>query len=201
LQHRALVLNRAWQPVNIVGVRRAVSLLFQGRASVVFGTDGGSYSVLGAAEWIEFSGRNPEPESSIRSVNLALRMPDVLLLTEFERMPRHEVRFCRRNVYLRDGFRCQYCGRVFDERELTLDHVVPRDRGGKTSWENIATACVRCNARKANRLPHQAGMVLRKTPARPKWRAFLSVVAAQEEARPWLPFLGGGGGSTGSASL
>jgi 5-methylcytosine-specific restriction endonuclease McrA len=171
-------------------VRRAITLLFQGHASAIFEAIGGGHSVLSMEEWMEFSANNPEPGNSVRSVRIALRVPPVLLLTGFDRMPRHEVRFCRRNVYLRDTFRCQYCGRVFDERELTLDHVVPRDRGGKTNWENIVTACSRCNSRKANRLPNQAGMVLRKMPARPKWRTFLTSMAGQEEALPWLPFLG-----------
>jgi 5-methylcytosine-specific restriction endonuclease McrA len=191
MQQRVLVLNRVWQPVNIIGVRRAITLLFQGHANAIFETPGsGGHSVLNMEEWIEFSAKNPAPGHSVRSVRLALRLPPVLLLTGFDRMPRHEVRFCRRNVYLRDNFHCQYCGREFDERELTLDHVVPRDRGGKTNWENIVTACSRCNSRKANRLPHQAGMVLRKMPARPRWRAFLATMAGQEEALPWLPFLG-----------
>ncbi|MDR0534958.1 MAG: HNH endonuclease [Puniceicoccales bacterium] len=200
LQQRVLVLNRAWQPVNIVGVRRAVSMLFQGIANAVFempgqgdsGDPSGSYAVLDIEGWFAFSKEHPDFDSSrmLRSVRLALRLPHVVLLTQFERLPRRDVRFCRRNVYLRDGFRCQYCGGVFDERELTLDHVIPRDRGGRTAWENIVTACARCNARKSDRLPAQAGMVLRQPPARPKWHAFLSVLATREEARPWLPFIG-----------
>ncbi|MDR1497600.1 MAG: HNH endonuclease [Puniceicoccales bacterium] len=190
LQHRALVLNQAWQPVNIVGVRRAFSLLFQGHAKAIFPVPDGSYSVLNVEEWMEFSQKNPDPSHSLRSVNLALLAPPVLLLTSYDRVPRREVRFCRRNVYLRDAYRCQYCGRKFSESELTLDHVVPRDRNGKTNWENIVTACARCNARKANRLPHQAGMVLRRAPTRPRWQSFMSILAMDADASPWHPFLG-----------
>jgi 5-methylcytosine-specific restriction endonuclease McrA len=190
LENRVLVLNRAWQPVNIIGVRRAITLLFQNHAQVIFTDADGGHRALNPEEWMTFSEENPDPEHSIRTVRLALRTPSVLLLTSYDRVPRREVRFCRRNVYLRDGCHCQYCGRPFEESELTLDHVVPRERGGKTNWENIVTACVRCNARKANRLPHQAGMVLRKIPARPKWRAFMGVLADLDDASPWHPFLG-----------
>lgn len=184
------MLNRAWQPVNIVGVRRAITLLFQDHARVIFTDPEEGHKLMDAGEWIEYSQEHPAPERSIRTVRLALRVPSVLLLSVYDRIPRREVRFCRRNVYLRDGCCCQYCGRPFDEGELTLDHVVPRERGGKTNWENIVTACARCNAHKANRLPHQAGMVLRKVPARPKWRNFMSVMAEMEDASPWRPFLG-----------
>lgn len=190
LENRVLVLNRGWQPVNIVGVRRAIALLFQGHAQVIFSDPAGGHRVLDAAEWIAFSQEHPAPERSIHTVRLALRMPPVLLLTAYDRVPKRGIRFCRRNVYLRDGHRCQYCGQDFHVAELTLDHVVPRERGGKTSWENIVTACTRCNARKANRLPQQAGMVLRKIPARPKWGPFLASMLEPDEAGQWGPFIG-----------
>ncbi|MDR2512793.1 MAG: HNH endonuclease [Puniceicoccales bacterium] len=190
LQNRVLVLNRAWQPVNIVGVRRAIALIFQEHAQVIFAGSDGEHLVLDTAAWMAFSQKNPAPADCIRTVRLALRTPSVILLTAYDRVPRCEVHFSRRNVYLRDGFRCQYCGRVFDVRELTLDHVVPQDRGGKTNWENIVTACVRCNAHKANRLPHQAGVSLRRVPCRPKWRSFIAAFASLADAKSWKPFLG-----------
>jgi 5-methylcytosine-specific restriction endonuclease McrA len=189
MKQRVLVLNRAWQPVNIVGMRRAINLLFQEHAQVIH-ADASGHRVMPLAEWLAFSEKHPDPANSIRAVRLAVLAPSVLLLTEYDRLPRREVRFSRRNVYLRDAHRCQYCGRVFEVAELTLDHVVPREKGGKTNWENIVTACSRCNAKKANRLPNLAGMVLRKLPARPKWRAFLTAFAGEEEAAPWLPFIG-----------
>jgi 5-methylcytosine-specific restriction endonuclease McrA len=194
LGFRVLVLNRAWHPVNIVGVRRAFTLLFQEHAQAIFtgSADGGNHRVMGVDEWIAFSTTHPAPARCVHTARMALRVPSVLLLMVYDRVPRREVRFCRRNVYLRDGCRCQYCGRIFDEGELTLDHVVPRERGGRTNWENIVTACVRCNARKANRLPHQAGMHLRKPPVRPKWRAFMATMAGKDDFEEWQPFLGGG---------
>jgi 5-methylcytosine-specific restriction endonuclease McrA len=96
----------------------------------------------------------------------------------------------RRNVFERDRYRCQYCGRVYPESKLNLDHVIPRDRGGRTSWENLVTSCIDCNSRKANRLPHQAGLSLRRQPLRPKHRPFLSVLHRTGSREAWKPFLG-----------
>lgn len=188
-EHRILVLNRLWQPVNIIGVLRAMSLLFRGRASAIH-ADASGHRVLCAEEWVKFSLEAPPPATeSIRSPRLLLRVPRVLLLGAYDRVPRREIRFSRRNVYLRDQNTCQYCGRIFREEELNLDHVVPRDTGGKSNWENIVTACVRCNSRKANRLPEQAGMSLRRVPAKPKWRLVVASSLSAEEVEAWKEFL------------
>ena len=187
--HRVLVLNRLWQPVNIVGTLRAMSLLFRGRASVVHSDESG-HRIFAAAEWVTYSLAVPPPAAeAVRSPCIVLRMPRVVLLGAYDRVPRREIRFSRRNVYLRDAHTCQYCGRVFREEELNLDHVVPRDVGGKTNWENIVTACVRCNSRKANRLPEQAGMSLRRPPVKPKWRLVVASSLAPEEQVAWKEFL------------
>jgi 5-methylcytosine-specific restriction endonuclease McrA len=187
--HRVLVLNRLWQPVNIVGLLRAMSLLFRGRAAVVHAEDD-QHRLFGAAEWIDFSTRLPPPAGeAVRSPCIVLRVPRVLLLNAYDRVPRREIRFGRRNVYLRDEHTCQYCGRQFRDEELNLDHVVPRDVGGKTNWENNVTACVRCNSRKANRLPEQAGMTLRRVPAKPKWRLVVASALSPEELAAWGTFL------------
>lgn len=189
LEQRVLVLNRLWQPVNIVGVLRAMSLLFRGRASAIH-ADPAGHRVLCADEWLRFSHESPPPDhEAIRCPSVLLRIPRVLLLGEYDRVPRREIRFSRRNVYLRDSNICQYCGRLFRDEELNLDHVVPRDSGGKTNWENIVTACVRCNSRKANRLPEQAGMTLRRAPAKPKWRLVVASSLSADEVESWKEFL------------
>ena len=190
LDQRVLVLNRLWQPVNIVGVLRAMSLLFRGRASAIYSDPVTGHRVLSAGEWLKFSAESPPPAAeSVRSPCIVLRVPRVLLLGEYDRVPRREIRFSRRNVYLRDANTCQYCGRTFRDEELNLDHVVPRDVGGKTNWENIVTACVRCNSRKANRLPEQACMTLRRAPAKPKWRLVVASSLSADEVEAWKEFL------------
>ncbi len=194
LSHRVLVLNRLWQAVYIVGVRRAFSLLVQDHAQVIDPTEG-NFQILSAEEWIEFSLENPpaEDERAVHTIQMRLRVPSVLLLRYFDRVPTKEVKFNRYNVFERDGYRCQYCGKVFHPRDLNLDHVIPRVQGGRTSWENVVTSCIRCNTRKANRLPHQAGMHLIRKPARPKWRPFINSVLDEEAAieREWQHFLAG----------
>ena len=188
---RVLVLNRVWQPVNIIGARRAVALLFQDNAQVIH-PSGGNYEILSVDEWVERSvSAPPAPgEPSLRSIRLNLRLPLILLLREFDRVPIQDTKLNRKNIFERDGYRCQYCGEVHPEAKLNLDHVIPRDRGGRTSWENLVTSCIACNSRKANRLPHQAGLSLRRRPLRPKHRPFLSVLHRSGSREAWKPFIG-----------
>jgi 5-methylcytosine-specific restriction endonuclease McrA len=189
LDQRVLVLNRLWQPVNIVGLRRALNLVFRGRASILH-LDEGDHRVFPAEAWLEYSRRCPPSEDiAIRTPRIHLVPPRVVLLGEYDRVPRRDIRFNRRNVYLRDSHSCQYCGRRYPEEELNLDHVVPRDRGGVTTWENIVTACIRCNARKGNRLPAQASMELRRAPQRPKWRMLMAASLTADEHLLWKDFL------------
>jgi 5-methylcytosine-specific restriction endonuclease McrA len=100
-----------------------------------------------------------------------------------------EVKFTRESLFERDNYCCQYCNKTFDPKKLNMDHVIPRDRGGKTSWENIVTSCISCNSRKANRLPHQADMHLIRKPERPRWRPFISSLIGQDYDREWDHFL------------
>jgi len=107
----------------------------------------------------------------------------------FDRLPHKEVKFTRHNIFERDRNTCQYCAKHFDRRELNLDHIIPRDRGGATTWENIVCACIPCNTRKANRTPTEAGMHLIKKPKRPKWRPFVNVTIGAVAHDSWKHFL------------
>jgi 5-methylcytosine-specific restriction endonuclease McrA len=111
------------------------------------------------------------------------------LLFLYDRMPKKEVKFTRHNIFERDKNTCQYCGKVFDRSELNLDHVVPRDRGGPTSWENIVCSCIACNTRKSNRTPFEAGMNLVRKPKRPKWRPFVQVNFTLHRHDSWRHFV------------
>ncbi len=188
--HRVLVLNRLWQAVNIVGVKRAFGLLFQDHARVIHSEEE-NYHVFDSEEWVEFSmSRTSDNGSScMRTVRFRVLVPKVLLLSHYDRLPVKEIKFTRRSIFQRDHFVCQYCGRRFADYQLNLDHVIPRDRGGQTSWENVVSSCLRCNARKANRLPHEAGMRLRRKPRRPQWRPFVSVAAGDGVEESWRHFI------------
>jgi Restriction endonuclease len=133
-----------------------------------------------------------EPEDSeayVQTVRMRIRVPKVLLLREYDKLPGHEVRFSRETLFERDNYRCQYCGNNFEPEDLNMDHVIPRDKGGRTSWENIVTSCIKCNSRKANRLPHQANMHLIKKPERPRWRPFISSLIDQDYDSDWDHFI------------
>ncbi len=188
LNQNVLVLNRLWQAVNICTVRRALTLLFEGQAQVVFGGDGGDYQTFSFPQWRNFSEQEPHPES-IHTISFRLRVPRVILLVMFDRLPKKEVKFTRHNIFERDKNTCQYCGKVFERKDLNLDHVVPRDRGGPTTWENIVCSCVPCNTRKANRTPNEARMYLVRKPKRPKWRPFVQVNLGFNHHDSWKQFL------------
>ncbi|MBW1981693.1 MAG: HNH endonuclease [Deltaproteobacteria bacterium] len=149
---RVLLLNASYEPLRVITWKRAVTLL-----------------TLGKVEVLETY------EREVRSVTLTLRLPAVVRLLRLVRFRDHTIRFCRQNIYIRDRYRCQYCGRSFAEEELTYDHVVPRSMGGSTAWDNIVTCCLTCNKRKGGRTPRQAGMRLIRTPKRPSWHPILMI--------------------------
>jgi 5-methylcytosine-specific restriction endonuclease McrA len=188
LNQHVLVLNRLWQAVNICTVRRALTLLFEGRAQVVFSTPDGAFQTFNFSQWQDFSEQQPDPES-IHGISFKIRIPRVILLAVFDRLPKKEVKFTRHNIFERDRNTCQYCGRVFERKDLNLDHVIPRDRGGPTSWENIVCSCIECNTLKANRTPLEAGMHLIRKPKRPKWRPFVQICVSFDRHDSWKHFL------------
>jgi 5-methylcytosine-specific restriction endonuclease McrA len=188
LNQHVLVLNRLWQAVSICTTRRALTLLFAGHAQVVLGDQDGSFQTFSFNEWQDFSQREPHPEC-IHTVSFKIRVPRVILLVMFDRLPKKEVKFTRHNIFERDRNTCQYCGEVFDRKDLNLDHVIPRDRGGPTSWENIVCSCVQCNTRKANRTPLEAGMHLIRKPKRPKWRPFVQINLGLHQHDSWKHFI------------
>ena len=188
--YQTLVLNRLWQAVNVVGVERAFSLLALEHAQVIYAEDG-SFRLFDADAWFAFSAETPPSEGGrlIHTVNQSVRVPSVLLLRKYDRMLLREMKFNRQNLFERDGYRCQYCGNSFVAKELNMDHVVPRDRGGKTSWENVVTSCIRCNSRKGNRDPNEAGMYLLREPVRPRQRPFVSFLYGRPIEDSWRHFI------------
>ncbi len=187
LNSNVLVLNRLWQAVNICSARRALTLLFEGHAEVVC-AENGAFNTFDFHEWRNFSERFPHEEESVHTIRFRIRIPKVVLLLFFDRLPHKEVKFTRHNIFERDANTCQYCGKVFDRRDLNIDHVVPRERGGTTVWDNVVCSCIPCNTRKANRTPPEAGMKLIRKPKRPKWRPFVQVTIPKPDDS-WKHFL------------
>ncbi|HJL42670.1 MAG TPA: HNH endonuclease [Myxococcales bacterium LLY-WYZ-16_1] len=184
LDGNVLVLNRLYQPVNITTVRRAFALLYQGTAKAI----DREFQTFDFESWAALSAEVNDP-NVIRTVARTIRIPRVIILQVFERFPRLHVRFSRQNIYLRDKLTCQYCGHRFARNDLNLDHVIPRSRGGRTTWENVVCSCVTCNLKKGNRLPHEAGMRLLKAPSRPRWSPFERGRDGASNPEDWRPFL------------
>ena len=184
------MLNRLWQAVNICSARRAFTLLYQGQPQVVAADQQNNFATHDFDSWRDFSEIAPEPEHEmVTTISWRIRVPRVIVLLLFDRLPKKEVKFTRHNVFERDNNTCQYCGKVFERQELNLDHVLPRDKGGLTTWENVVCSCIPCNTRKGNRLPHQAHMRLIRKPKRPKWRPFLHVTFNSQQHESWRHFV------------
>jgi len=184
LSTSVLVLNRLYQPVHVTSVRRAIILLYRGAARAV----DEQYQTFDFESWAELAAA--VHEESIGTTRKRIKVPRVILLQAYDHLPRARVRFSRLNIYARDRNICQYCGRKPARAELNLDHVVPRSRGGVTSWENVVCSCVPCNLRKGGRTPDEAGMRLLKHPARPRWTPFFrGPPKIGAFYRQWLPFL------------
>jgi 5-methylcytosine-specific restriction endonuclease McrA len=192
LDAKVLVLNRVYAAVRIVDARRAFTLLVKDLAEVISVENGSfvNYSFLSWTDAAEFQ-REHENDAHdwIRTARLSIAVPKVIRLLGYDRFPREHVKLNRRNIYARDGSRCQYCGKHFPTRELTLDHVLPRVQGGENSWTNLVCACVRCNARKGGRTPVEAGMRLLRTPVKPKRNPAITVRLGSPRYQSWKAFL------------
>ena len=180
LSANVLVLNKFYQAIRVVNVKRAFSMLAKDQAEVVhIETASTGHSVwqnLDLTEWTELSllKREFEPDGFdwIHTVRFAIAVPKIIRLLGYDRLPRQDVKFNRRNIFARDHNQCQYCGKRFPTTELSLDHVVPRSQNGKATWDNIVCCCVKCNVKKGGRTPMQAGMTLTTKPVKPRrsWR-------------------------------
>ncbi|HEX5410297.1 MAG TPA: HNH endonuclease [Terriglobia bacterium] len=141
LQAPVLVLNATYEPINVTAARRAIVLVLKGTA--ITEEENGSY---------------------LHSARVTYRIPSVIRLTEFRRIPLQSRPLSRKNILIRDRYTCQFCCKIFPAAELTLDHIIPRSRGGHSDWDNLVACCHACNSRKGDRLPEEAGLTLRRQP-------------------------------------
>ncbi len=189
-----LVLNRLYMAVHVIGVRRAFSLLCRELAEVV-DCDDGVFANYDFDAWLErchrrHRYRGPE-EDWIRAVHFDVQVPRVIRLLRYDRLPNRSIRLNRHTIFARDEHRCQYCGRRFPTAELSLDHVLPRSRGGETTWENVVCCCVDCNVRKGGRTPQEAHMKLVARPVRPKRSPLLTLKLRNPKYASWKTWLEG----------
>lgn len=158
-----LVLNQDYQPLSICSVQRSIKLLFLDKAELL----------------------HDDPENFLRTTRETYSYPSVIRLRSYIRLPYTKIVLSRRNIMKRDGFVCQYCGKKTD---LTIDHVLPKSRGGQETWENLTTACEKCNVKKGNKTPKEANLVLKKKPYRPIPITFFRDYNGGVQ-EPWKPYL------------
>jgi 5-methylcytosine-specific restriction endonuclease McrA len=159
----------------------------------VIHVEDGQYLSYDFASWVEVSDLKqrfePDRHDWVRTVKLSIVVPRIIRLTLYDRLPKKDVKFNRRNIFARDGNHCQYCGRKFPTSELSLDHVVPRSQGGKTTWDNIVCSCLKCNVKKGGRTPEEAHMALITKPVKPRRSPAISIELSSNRYRSWKQFL------------
>jgi 5-methylcytosine-specific restriction endonuclease McrA len=199
LYSSVLVVNRFYLAVHVVNVRRAFTLLYRELAEVL-DVDEGRYANYDFCAWLEMSELRAEEEKHahdwIRTVSFDVQVPRVIRLLRFDKVPKQSTRFNRRNLFARDNHQCQYCSRVFPSNQLSIDHVLPRSRGGTTTWDNVVACCVRCNTRKGGRTPQEAHMKLMNKPRRPTHNPLFADKIHNPKYKTWHAFIGRGKSNT-----
>ena len=188
---KVLVLNQNFKFLDITDVTRAIGLLCKGYASVV--TE--NYETFPFDDWVTYSSGFPYEETEcIRSINFHIRIPKVIKFNYKVRGRKDlEVRFNRKNIYIRDNYTCQYCGYkpTWNNRNvLNIDHVMPKSRGGTTSWDNVVVSCISCNSKKGCKTPKEANMLLKSAPKKPTWAVKYSIFSGiKSKYKEWKNFL------------
>lgn len=192
LSSSVLLLNRLYMALRVISAKRAMTLIYRDLAEVVSVEDG-RYLSYDFDDWVEVSTAKaafePHEHDWIRTVRFQIAVPRIVRLLGYDKLPRVEVKLNRRNLFARDHTRCQYCGRRFPASELSVDHLIPRSKGGTTCWENVVCACTRCNVKKGGRTPEQAHMTLVATPRRPRRSPVLTIKLSDARYASWKQFL------------
>ncbi|NNM88372.1 MAG: HNH endonuclease [Phycisphaerae bacterium] len=192
LSCNVLVLNRLYMPIRVTSARRAFAMLIKDMAEVI-SVENNCYLSYNIEGWLEISVLKAQYERDshdfVRTVRYEIAVPRIIRLLGYDRLPKQDVKLTRRNIYARDNSLCQYCGKKFTTNELSLDHVIPRSLGGKTTWENLVCACVYCNAKKGGRTPAQASMHLSRAPHKPKRNPVINIRLGSDKYSSWKHFL------------
>lgn len=192
LDNHVLVLNKHYAAVRVLSARRAMTLLFRGVAEIV-SIEEDTWESYDIESWMELSAYRSQYERHrhewIRAIRCDIAVPRIVRLLFYDRLPKRQVKFNRRNIFARDENRCQYCGLKFPVSDLSLDHVVPRSQGGHANWDNIVCCCIKCNVKKGGRTPREAGMKLISVPARPKRSPVVTLRLTGEKYASWKQFL------------
>ena len=183
LSSPVLVLNKFFIPVSVTSLKRAFILLYGGAAKAV----SEDYETFDFNSWSEVA--TASEDDCVRTVSHIIKAPRVIILMRYEGYYKKQPKFNRINIFRRDGGHCQYCGKTFARQELTIDHVVPKSKGGTSTWENVVCSCGKCNRKKGGRTPEEARMKLLNKPVKPKWGPFSNVFIKAVQYKEWEPFL------------
>lgn len=182
-----LVLNKGWMPNSITPVKKAISKVAAEMAKIL---DPETYGMYSFEEWLLFKVGEDEP--FIQTANLKVKIPEIIVLTDYDRVPQREVKLTRRNLLIRDNYTCQYTGVKINMQNATADHVIPRSKGGATSWDNLVMCCLDINAKKADKTLKESGLTLLKKPVKPKWSpvyARFARLASSNVPSSWSKFI------------
>ena len=195
LESSVLVLNKFFAAVHVVNAKRAFAMLFKESAEVV-SVDDGQYNSYDFTSWVDVSafkaeyGLSDEDQyESIKTVSLEIRVPKIIRLVVYDKLPKASIKFNRKNIFARDKNKCQYCGKKVPTSELSLDHVIPRTQGGTSNWKNIVCACTNCNKLKGGRRPEEAGMKLICKPVKPRHCPIIQLKLGSNKYNSWKQFL------------
>mgnify|MGYP006099071239 CR=1 FL=1 len=192
LNERVLVLNRGYAAIRIISVRQAFILLFRQVAEVISAVNG-RYETFDIGSWLEVAELQRLYEAQdhdwVRCASGDIAAPRIIRIHSSNRQPDYHVKLNRRNLFSRDGNRCQFCGNRFPTADLSIDHVLPQSRGGAHTWENLVCACIACNSRKGNRLPREAGMSLVRRPVQPRTSPDRAIRVRRRQYEAWKVFL------------
>lgn len=179
-----LVLNKGFIPIHIIEWQRCMSLIAQGAARAL-DNDFVSYEF---EDWLVFSTMS-DAFPPIHTVNRRILLPEIIFLKNYNKLHNKDVKYSRQTLFQRDQFICGYCGQKFEKGKLTVDHIIPRSRGGKTTWDNTVTACTTCNGLKADKLLHEAKMELLHKPKKPSWLGPFQHARPHRVCKSWNKFM------------
>lgn len=195
LNSKVLVLNSFFAALHVVTVRSAFTLLCKERAEVI-SVDDGAFNSHNLESWrdvsiykMRYSCDAARGCKWVRTFSFDIEVPKIIRLLVYSKFPRKDVKFNRKNVFARDKNTCQYCGRIFPTSELSLEHILPKSRGGKNDWLNIVCACARCNRLKGRRTPKEAGMRLIRKPEAPTCNPVVNLKLLPEKWDSWENFV------------
>ena len=153
LDSRVLVLNKMWMPIRDIPAIRAFKLIFANKASAV---DSNNFYAYGWDEWVKLPIK--EEYKTINTVKYKVIVPEVIVLSKYDKIFKKNLRLTKKNLFLRDGFQCQYTGKRVSKSTADIDHVIPRSRGGKNKWDNMVVCSKELNRKKGDKTPHEAGL-------------------------------------------